>query len=95
MELQESTITTPPLLPTIYYPYYDRPNWKYCYQLSNRTWVVKERVSLPYIIQMASFCKLFDVPFRARPMGKDFNWHGACFLLNLFSIRLTDRKGEK
>lgn len=90
------------LLPTLFYPYFDRQIWKYCYMLCDGSWELAHRVSLHMCIKMMGHCKRFGYRFKAAPVVLVIpysNWHGSCYisplLLNLFSNTVTDRSTEK
>lgn len=63
-------MTNKPPLPTLFYPFIERCNWKYWYQLSNGDYIIKDRATLPECIQMYCHCKRCSIPFKATPRSE-------------------------
>jgi len=57
-------------LPTSFYPFLERSNWKYWYQLSNESYQIKNHATLLECIKMYVHCKKYSIPFKAYPRGK-------------------------
>ena len=88
--MQVSSFNKP--LPTLFYPYYDRANWRYWYKLRNGEYIIRDYQTITQCARMLAHCRKLGIEFKACPrnsfgFGMDF-----AFLLNLFYNRLSDRK---
>lgn len=83
-----STQYTP--LPTIFYPFVERKNWEYWYQLSNGSYIHIERATILECFREYARCKKHAILFKCRPRSSG-NRLGTEIALNLFSNRITDR----
>lgn len=57
-------------LPTLYYPFLTRKNWRYWIKLSNGTYYVKQYTTVRNCCFTYEYCKRFNIPFKATPMGE-------------------------
>jgi hypothetical protein len=80
-------------LPTIFYPYPERKNYRYCYLLSNGKWFIEHRVNLYEMFKMGQRCAKLNIPFRCEHLGINFKLGMEIALNFTCSLRgLSDRR---
>lgn len=78
-------------LPTYYYPFVERNNWRYWYKLRNGEFIVKDFQTFNQCLKMLSHCRKLNIEYKAVPRQNFLIGTRFAFLLNLFYNRITDR----
>ena len=94
---KETTMNQNLSIPTLYFPFFNRPNLKYWYKLNNGHYQVKNFVSLADSIKMAGFCKLHGIPFKVERQSIEIGLAQNLLLINTLLVlnRLNSDKNEK
>lgn len=79
-------------LPTLFYFFNKRTNWKLCYKLSDDSWVVLDYISIHKCSRMLVHCAKLGIEARACVRGSKSK---SLILLNSFYIRLSGRRKKK